>query len=117
MGTTTAAAIIIRRTRRRIKNPQQGRPQQRRRFFDFSDDCTALGEGSYGEGHDGGRVGVPPRTGVAIPGGGKAASIPESPDLRFSSSDTAIVRTVNMKVDGVLTARFLRQVNITREII
>lgn len=32
-GTTTAAAMMIKSIRRTRKNPQHGRPQQRRRFF------------------------------------------------------------------------------------
>jgi hypothetical protein len=32
-GTTTAAAIIMRSIKRTIKNPQHGRPQQRRFFL------------------------------------------------------------------------------------
>ena len=39
-----------------------------------------------------GRAGESTRVGVARPGGGKAANMPERPDWRFSSGDTTFVR-------------------------
>src|SRR6187402_2915582 len=42
-----------------------------------------------------GRVGVLSPRGVATPGGGNAASIPERPDRCFSSVDSALVRVEN----------------------
>jgi len=65
-------------------NAQSGRPQQRRPFFFpglvFSGfDLSGLP--GYVAGHeDTGRGLFPSRVGVASPGGGKAASMPESPD-------------------------------------
>jgi len=54
---------------------------------------------SYAEGQaDGGRTGVPSR-GVPKPGGGKADSMPERPDWRFSSGDPVDIRQVSNKVD------------------
>ena len=96
-GTTTAAAMIIRSIKRTIMNPQQGKPQHRRFFFALSESCPTPADGSYGEGQgETGRTGVSPRTGVATPGGGKAASMPERPDLCFSSpDDTNKVSQVN----------------------
>lgn len=85
-GTTTAAAMMIRRIKRTRMKPQHGRPQQRRFFLG---DSVELPLSPYcpGEGQDEvGRSGVP-FLGVAIPGGGKAASMPERPDLCFSSGD------------------------------
>jgi hypothetical protein len=41
---------------------------------------------------------VPPRTGVPKPGGGKADSMPERPEWRFSSGDAINVRMVSNKL-------------------
>jgi hypothetical protein len=81
-GTTTAAAIITRRIRRTRRNPQTGRPQQRRRLGGCWRGVDPKSRASsYAVGHaEVGRFGVPPRVGVPKPGGGKAESMPERPD-------------------------------------
>lgn len=88
-GITTAAAMMMSSMRSRRKKPQQGRPQQRRRFGeDFSFRPAEEGSAAKGEGQGETvrvRVGVTPSRGVARPGGGKAASMPERPEWRFSS--------------------------------
>jgi hypothetical protein len=53
---------------------------------------------SYAEGQaDGGRFGVPSR-GVPRPGGGKADSMPERPDWRFSSGDAMDIRKISNRL-------------------
>ena len=80
-GITTAAAItIIRPSNRRMKS-QRGIPQQRLPGFFCLDAPFSFGPPRPIGHSDMGRVGVPSR-GVASPGGGNAASIPESPELR-----------------------------------
>jgi hypothetical protein len=81
-GTTTAAAMTIRMIRSTRRKPHIGRPQQRRR--DLSSFSSRAAEVlSMGRGHEAPFWrGVPTWVGVARPGGGKAASIPESVDCR-----------------------------------
>lgn len=96
-GTTTAAAMMIKRIRRTRKNPQHGSPQQRRPFFFNFSSWRPAEDGSpsqpgLGDGQESAGCGVRPSLGVASPGGGKAASMPERPDWRFSSGETTNVR-------------------------
>ena len=97
-GTTTAAATIIASIKSTRKNPQQGSPQHRRLFLGGWDlGSRGSWPGGYGEGQEdiGRGVPGPSRMGVARPGGGNAASIPDRPDWRFSSDpeDTSTVRS------------------------
>jgi hypothetical protein len=46
-GTTTAAAMIMRSIKRTIRNPQHGRPQQRRFFLGWDDLGSKPAEESY----------------------------------------------------------------------
>jgi hypothetical protein len=95
-GTTTAAAMIIKSIITTTTNPQHGSPQQRRRFFSLGCEFGPRGpsDSLYGDGQDDTGRGVP-SLGVATPGGGKAASIPERPERRFSSLDADPLVGVN----------------------
>jgi hypothetical protein len=98
-GTTTAAAMIIRSITTTTTNPQHGSPQQRRRLFSLGCEFGPRGPSAslYGDGQDDMGRGVP-SLGVATPGGGKAASIPERPERRFSSLGAD--RLARAKEDG-----------------
>jgi hypothetical protein len=92
-GITTAAAIMMRSRRITTQNTQTGIPHQRRflAWTSFSAVRPPKDGSSYSAafGHEEtGRTGVTPRVGVASPGGGKAASMPERPDWCFSSPVT-----------------------------
>jgi hypothetical protein len=71
------------------KKPQQGSPQQRRFLGRLA--WSPSWKSTAGQ-EDGRELRVFCAVGVDMPGGGKAASIPESPDRRFSTGDAVVVR-------------------------
>lgn len=88
-GTTTAAAMIISRIRRMMLIPQHGSPQQRRFLEAFvPEPSRSVSWYPSGQTESGLLLllfGVPVR-GVATPGGGNDASIPERPERCLSGS-------------------------------